>query len=223
MDDRIRAACGCGARFSVSSRFVGKFVTCPACGLETRAAAAAPPRRRERLEAAAKPPPRAGPVPAAAPPAPSQPPPPPSELPRDPGWQRHTPWVLVLSLAPLFLYMAGPADDPRGRIKQSQEENPELKARNLDDFLRLLPAQRLKGASHPRTTGFHWMYAAISSNLFWLLILVLFPMGNSTSRQLWATGLFTGTVGILLLLAVQLSFMGFFNSAAANMLTHLPD
>jgi RsiW-degrading membrane proteinase PrsW (M82 family) len=49
----------------------------------------------------------------------------------------------------------------------------------------------------------HWAFAAISAGLFLALLMCLFKPGHARPHSLLLTGLFTGTVGIVLLLAVQ--------------------
>src|SRR4029078_8724068 len=60
---------------------------------------------------------------------------------------------------------------------------------------------------HARDTAAHWLYALLSAGAFWGLILLLFPLGKASSKQIWIAGIFVGTIGILLLLGLQWTAM----------------
>src|SRR6185503_13570201 len=77
--------------------------------------------------------------------------------------------------------------------------------RTIDEVLAVLPSKRIEGAALSRSTSAHWLMALLSALIFWEFILIVQPMGTSTSKQLWAVGIFTGTIGILMLLIVQLA------------------
>jgi RsiW-degrading membrane proteinase PrsW (M82 family) len=47
--------------------------------------------------------------------------------------------------------------------------------------------------------------AILAALIFWEFILIVQPMGTSTSKQLWAVGIFTGTIGIFVLLIIQVA------------------
>jgi RsiW-degrading membrane proteinase PrsW (M82 family) len=70
-------------------------------------------------------------------------------------------------------------------------------------MLDALPEHRIEGAFHARDTAAHWLYALLSAGAFWGLILLLFPLGKASSKQIWIAGIFVGTIGILLLLGLQ--------------------
>jgi protease PrsW len=74
----------------------------------------------------------------------------------------------------------------------------------LDDLLEVLPEGKLDATAHlPRATWAHWVYGAIAAAAFWVFTLLLFPGEKRTPHHLLLVGLFTGTVGILLLLGFQ--------------------
>ena len=178
-ETRRLLACGCGRRLAVPSSLGGKAVKCPSCGAVLRVPLPGAPAAR----------------PAAA------------EV-ESPRWRR---WILALALLPLILSLFQRDDDGVGeRLQRMAQADPDIVKRieaarpeTPDDLCRLLPGERIEGALHSRFTWFHWIYALISALVFWLFILLVYPTGNATSRQLWSVGLFTGTVGILLLLALQ--------------------
>ena len=54
-----------------------------------------------------------------------------------------------------------------------------------------------------RATWVHWIYGAIAAGCFWIFSLLLFPAEKRTPHHLLLVGLFTGTVGILILIGFQ--------------------
>jgi len=135
--------------------------------------------------------------------------------PRSDGWQAYAQWALVLALLPLTFSIFSPKSDVQERYKRTLEKHPEVVHRLVqehhgqvkeitnEEFLKSLPGERIEGAFLPRTAMGHWFAAALSANFFWIFILVFYPMGRSTSKQLWSVGIFTGTIGIIMLLIVQ--------------------
>ncbi len=70
-------------------------------------------------------------------------------------------------------------------------------------MLAVLPGDRCDGALLPYDTWGHWALAAASAAGYFGLVLLLFPPGHSKLWHLAAVGTFTGTAGIVLLLAFQ--------------------
>ena len=66
-----------------------------------------------------------------------------------------------------------------------------------------MPEGKLLGAHLPRDSGMHWIYAAIAAAAFLILTLAFFSVKRTNPLHLLGIGLFTGTVGIVFLLAVQ--------------------
>ena len=121
--------------------------------------------------------------------------------------------LLLLALLPLAWSTVRPTPDRSlgDRIKQTVIDHPEVQAR-LDDLpehagkrqvLELLPGDRVEGALLPYDTLAHWGLAALSGAGFFGLVVLLFPPGHTKLWQLGLVGAFTGTAGILLLLAFQ--------------------
>jgi RsiW-degrading membrane proteinase PrsW (M82 family) len=133
--------------------------------------------------------------------------------------------LLGIALIPLALSLFHPADDIVERIKTTISHQPkEIKAKletlskmedtTRGDFLRdaldILPEHQLEGAHLPAITMTHWLYAIISAVVFLGVIVFLFPKGDASAGELLLSGLFTGVIGILLLLGVQwIAFAGF--------------
>ena len=66
-----------------------------------------------------------------------------------------------------------------------------------------LPEGKLAGTHLPHKTMVHWVYAAVAAAGFLLLVLLMFSVERSNPLHLLGIGLFTGTVGIVFLIAVQ--------------------
>jgi len=196
-DAKIRFACACGAKLSAANRFVGRSIECPACS----AATAVPPQSTVAETARAAPTARRMSGAGAAPCPPSRP----------DGWRSTARWSLFVALIPLGIFVFSGEDDRKDRTQRTLKNHPEIEKKlqgkklTPDNVLPLLPGRRLEGAALPRDTKAHWVLALIAALVFWEFILIVQPMGNSTSRQLWAVGIFTGTIGILMLLIVQVA------------------
>jgi RsiW-degrading membrane proteinase PrsW (M82 family) len=169
--------------------------------------------------------PSASAVQAEAPPAPVQSPlpsvppasrPPVSERP----WLKHLHWLLVLALIPLALSLlrSGAEEDFATRLDETLDQaTPEQRERALallrtlqegKDSVELLfdvlPGGKLGGALLPRHTLLHWALAAGSAVGFLGFFLLLARDRAAEPRHLLAVGLFTATVGIVVLLLFQL-------------------
>jgi hypothetical protein len=179
----VTVTCECGARFDSE---LGE-IACPFCG-----AVQAVRTPKDTI------------APSVKAPAPPEPPP---EVVDSPGrrWIRA---ALLLVLAPLLASLR-PRETVMGRLERYVEDHPRIahevrRGATLDEVFSMIPEGRLEGAFHRRDSRMHWAYAAVAAVIFWMLIHVAFPPGTSSPAQLWSVGLFTGTVGILLLLGLQL-------------------
>lgn len=208
--------CTCGAKLSVADTLVGKLVKCPQCASAVRVTASNagdaaaptpeidllptdPPAPRERSVAPVPPPKRLTPRP--------------TPLHPIPAWKLYARWALGLALLPLFLSVFT-KDNVNARFEKMVEENPKLQAQitqlekkdaKEEDIFAIFPDNRITGAFVAHSSKIHWLFALLSAAAFWGFLLLVYPMGNASSRGLWAVGLFTGTVGILLLLGLQLA------------------
>jgi RsiW-degrading membrane proteinase PrsW (M82 family) len=116
--------------------------------------------------------------------------------------------VLLLALAPLFIHTFFVNDDVAARWKATLNANPQVlhkmdQEASLDDVLNSLPEHRIAGASFGRDTQVHWLLGMLSAVLFFGLGMSVLRSKDSKAMHLLAIGLFTGTVGILLLLGFQ--------------------
>jgi RsiW-degrading membrane proteinase PrsW (M82 family) len=209
-EEKIRLTCACGKALAASPKLAGKRVLCPKCGASLQI-----PVPEAEIDFAAPPPPPPEPVAALPPPRPAAPrknvaaaaPPPAND-----GWRKYGRWALAAALLPLILSVFTPDDNVLQRLQRMLERDPDLakkveKLESEDDVINALPDHRIEGAFHARDTAAHWLYALLSAGAFWGLILLVYPLGKATSKQIWIAGVFVGTVGILLLLGVQWTAM----------------
>jgi len=128
------------------------------------------------------------------------------------SWRDFSYFILLLAMIPLIKSTLSPDHGTIfDQIAQNMRAHPELKDKfesltdsaELNDFINVFPSHRLDGALLPLDSSVHWVFAAASATLFLTLLMFLFRPGNAKPRSLLLTGLFTGTVGILLLLAFQ--------------------
>jgi RsiW-degrading membrane proteinase PrsW (M82 family) len=71
------------------------------------------------------------------------------------------------------------------------------------DDLKLIPDQRIEGALLPLNSDAHWGFAALSALGFFSLLMFCFPGTSAKPKNLLLTALFTATLGIVFLLAIQ--------------------
>jgi RsiW-degrading membrane proteinase PrsW (M82 family) len=124
--------------------------------------------------------------------------------------------VLILALVPLGVSIVRPeAKSFEDRLNAAMEtadqatrsriealENRE--GVGLDDLLEAFPGGKLDGSAHlPHSTVVHWIYGAIAAAGFLGLAMLMFPGEKKAAHHLLLAGLFTGTVGIVLLLGFQ--------------------
>lgn len=136
-----------------------------------------------------------------------------------PLWLRHLHWLLVLALLPLAFSLLTHDDqeDLKERfLKTLEAAPPEVQLRldqlekkdpeggiTLDDIFAILPQHKLLGALLPRNSFAHWGFAAGAALLFMTFFLLLASQKTAEPHQLLLMGLFTATIGILLLLLLQ--------------------
>jgi hypothetical protein len=118
--------------------------------------------------------------------------------------------ILLLTLLPLVwsTFRPEPPDAVIQRAQQTLDSHPEIADRlgqepTVPQIADAMPDHKLDGALLAHDTSMHYIFAAASGAGFFGLILLLFPPGHTKIIQLFFVGLFTGTLGILLLLALQ--------------------
>ena len=126
------------------------------------------------------------------------------------SWRDYLHWVLFLALIPLGIStVMGDGPDLIQRLNDSLQNHPEVNEAGVDaaesphDWAMLFPDHRLDGAFLPADTYLHWVFALLSAGLFLALFLFMWPSAETRSGPLLASGVTTGTIGIMLLLGFQ--------------------
>lgn len=143
-----------------------------------------------------------------------------ASAPDAPPWLRHLHWLLALALIPLavsLLYEGSAKRDFETRLAETlAKAPPEVKEQvqerlsnlrrggdDLEELFDVLPGQRLAGAALPRQSWMHWVFATASALLFMSFFVFLGVDGSADPLPLLGIGLFTATIGIMLLLSIQ--------------------
>lgn len=86
----------------------------------------------------------------------------------------------------------------------SQEQiNAVVFSASFNKLMEEVPGAKVAGAHLPRDTWMHWAYALLAAAGFLGVVMLIFERGKVSAKSLVLTGLFTGTLGIVFLLAVQ--------------------
>ena len=190
-EEKVRFFCGCGAKLTATARFVGRTIECPACGQAAPVPSVGAAERARPATTRRQP----GATTVRRPPS------------RPDGWRSIARFSMLLALIPLGIFTFTAKNDLKERREETRKQHPEIakKYRTPELFpeeVAAYPSHRIEGAAFSIHTSVHWAIALLTALIFWEFILIIQPMGNSTSRQLWAVGLFTGTAGILMLIIV---------------------
>jgi RsiW-degrading membrane proteinase PrsW (M82 family) len=127
--------------------------------------------------------------------------------------------ILLVVLIPLAWTTIRDAQHPpptsRQRIEATLDHHPDTRDRIetlpdntsgtevYNDLFEFLPSHKLDGALFPKDTWDHWILAGISGAGFLIALLLLFPAGYAKIPHLVGVALFTGSLGIFLLLGFQ--------------------
>ena len=130
--------------------------------------------------------------------------------------RRYLYWLLLLVLIPLaWSTFDKNSDDGNksflNRLQQTVKDHPEIEPKlealpenaSLAQLMSVLPNHKLDGALLPSDTMAHWGMALLSAAGFLVAVLLLFPLGHAKWYHMAAIALFTGTIGIIALLAFQ--------------------
>jgi RsiW-degrading membrane proteinase PrsW (M82 family) len=123
--------------------------------------------------------------------------------------------LLAFALIPLVFSLLGKQakDDLGERFARSvAQASPEERQRidnllsrgEVDEAFSALPGGKIDGAHLARNSSVHWVYAVIAAVAFLLLLGMFFSVERAQPAHLLGIGAFTGTVGIVFLLLVQL-------------------
>jgi RsiW-degrading membrane proteinase PrsW (M82 family) len=190
----IDVKCPCGKKFIANEDLAGQTITCIRCNRELVVPAPAAPRQPADGAAA---------VPESADETTSV-----VASARDSMY-----WFFLLFFIPLLVLLAEPNPPSiKKRIERSvsPEQWPALEKKidsrryTLDQIINELPNKRVKGSFLPRSTSWHWAFAAVGAVVFWSLVVSCFPPGVTEPRYLVYVGVATGTVGICLFLTAHL-------------------
>jgi RsiW-degrading membrane proteinase PrsW (M82 family) len=86
---------------------------------------------------------------------------------------------------------------------QAEADESSEEVASLDDILALLPGERLSGAFLARSSIAHWFMAALATILYMAFFMFLATDGSAKPLEVLAVGMFTATIGVGFLLAVQ--------------------
>lgn len=139
-----------------------------------------------------------------------------------PQWQNRYLWI-ILAMVPLLLTTFSRDDmkihEKLAEAKQSMTEKDKQELERFEngkversfssqhemqeEILQLLPDHRLPGALLTYDSWAHWLFAFLSAGLFMGLAVTLFPSRTTEPKHLLTVGVFTGTIGIAMLLLFQ--------------------
>ncbi|MCA9116221.1 MAG: PrsW family intramembrane metalloprotease [Planctomycetaceae bacterium] len=124
-------------------------------------------------------------------------------------------WLLLGTLLPLAIIVFFPGRPVMQRIEDSAAAHPEVAAEleqiaesggaidSMDQLVGLFPENRLDGALLSRDSGLHWLFALLSGAVFLGVLTLMARRESVSTARLIFSGVFTGTVGIMLLLGFQ--------------------
>jgi len=226
----ITFSCECGKRLKTPDDWGGRWVRCTACKRELLVPL--PEGESFRLADDAPPPPAPPPFipPPVWQPVAHEPPTtrirpaiaaPSEELgDAERGWRGYLHWLLLLAMIPLGFHTFQKHEDFATRLERMVESSPELQDAvgqldpenitqdDIEGLFKVLPGNKLAGALHGRYSLIHWGYALLAAMLFYAFVVVALPGMPARPLHLLWSGLFTGTLGVMLLLAIQ--FVGMF-------------
>jgi RsiW-degrading membrane proteinase PrsW (M82 family) len=131
------------------------------------------------------------------------------------GFSR-TYFVLLIALLPLLVSLLQPGKryDAEERLAHTLAKLPVVEqvrigeeyAKNkqsMEKLLMHLPGHRIENAHLGYDSWIHWLYAAAAVGVFFGFLVLAFPSTRAKPRELLRVGVYTGTIGMVLLLAFQ--------------------
>ncbi len=221
----ISFSCECGKRLKTPDDWGGRWVRCTVCkrellvplpesgdfGIDAEPARTVPP-----------PPPLPTWQPVAfqetARPRPVIAAPPPELDEKERSWRGFVFWLLLLAMVPLAIDAFNREHDALARLRQTIEADPTLSetyaglnddelneaiGADEDVFFAAVPGNRIQGALLAKSSMVHWGYALVASIVFFGFVVVALPGLPARPLHLLFAGLFTGTLGVLLLTIIQ--------------------
>jgi RsiW-degrading membrane proteinase PrsW (M82 family) len=133
----------------------------------------------------------------------------------DKSWRGNIWWLLLLAMIPLAFVTLQTRPTVRERIERTLAKNPATTQPNFgpeeegypyfDDAVQSLPGGKLEGALLSRRSVFPLLFALLSAGGFVLAITYAIPSSTNRPGAVIASGLFTGTLGVLMLIFLQSS------------------
>lgn len=135
-------------------------------------------------------------------------------------WRGNLFWLLLLAMLPLAWAALGPHLVTRPtfeqRVEKTLDDNPavrdaydfndDMSLEQFEEMLDKLPGRRIQGALLARGSVWHWLMALASAFLFIAAVSRALPSDDPPrAKELWLTALFTGTLGVLVLIGLQIS------------------
>ena len=132
------------------------------------------------------------------------------------SWRGNGFWLFLLMMIPLAWIIFLPGAKLEDRIRRTLKDNPtvakdygndfneEMPLEEFHEMIDAFPGQRVTGALLGRHSVWHILMALGATALFVWCVTVALPTDVSPKR-VFTTALFTGTAGVLLLIAAQLS------------------
>jgi RsiW-degrading membrane proteinase PrsW (M82 family) len=120
--------------------------------------------------------------------------------------------LFAITLLPLVFMLLGRQDNIAERFARSFQRHPEVSSKlqqmdhipSMKELVSLLPEGRLEGSHLPVDTWRHWIYAAEAAAIFAILLVFLFPCGNTNQKHALLIALGMATGGIIFLISLQL-------------------
>lgn len=135
-----------------------------------------------------------------------------------PWYVRHLHWLLLLALTPLVISLLTkpPQLDLEERLKATlnqltEDERDDVEDQldqrsvrhNINKLFRALPQRKLVGAWLPRDSSMHWLLAGATGFFFLQFFVILSIRTTAKPWHLVLVALFTATLGVFMLEAVQ--------------------
>ncbi|MBI3411030.1 MAG: PrsW family intramembrane metalloprotease [Planctomycetes bacterium] len=194
---------GCGKKLKAKPELAGKRVACPNC----RHPITVPELPKEPEPPAKK-------KPLATPPL---------SMKEPSSWHRHLHWLLILALVPLAFSLLEVREEKSvfiSKLKTTLDQAPpDVRMRLIQEILELekggkgrgsienlfavLPERKFDGAFLSRNSWLHWGFGAAAAVLFLGFLAFLASEDSEAVSVIFVHGLFTATVGIILLLVLQ--------------------
>jgi RsiW-degrading membrane proteinase PrsW (M82 family) len=130
------------------------------------------------------------------------------------SWRGYVFWLLLVAMIPLAIQTFAGHEDILERINHTLDQHPEiaekvhpsehLTRRDEQRILDMLPEHRLDGALVARDSLIQWPCALAATGLFFSIIVFAIPGFPARPLRLFLSGLFSGTVSVLVLYAIQI-------------------